>query len=82
MALAETEEVKAAEAQRQRRLHLQTAYGQAMMWATGFSDEETRAAFSRATELTAKTDSFTERATFNLSSPSYGANCGPRGSWN
>ena len=55
-ALAETEEVKAAEAQRQRRLHLQTAYGQAMMWAKGFAAEETRAAFSRATELTAKTD--------------------------
>jgi predicted ATPase len=59
-ALAQTEEVKAAEAQRQRRLHLQTAYGQAMMWAKGFSAEETRAAFSRATELTAKTDSFAD----------------------
>jgi predicted ATPase len=60
-ALAETEEVKAAEAQRQRRLHLQTAYGQAMMWAKGYSAEETRAAFSRATALTAKTDNFAER---------------------
>jgi hypothetical protein len=60
-ALAEIEEVKAAEAQRQRRLHLQTSYGQAMMWAKGFSAEETRAAFSRATELTAKTDSFADR---------------------
>jgi len=59
--LAESEEVKAAEAQRQRRVHLQTAYGQAMMWAKGFSAEETRAAFSRATELTAKTDSFADR---------------------
>jgi predicted ATPase len=59
--LAETEEVEAAEAQRQRRLHLQTAYGQAMMWAKGFSAEETRTAFSRATELTAKTDSFADR---------------------
>jgi tetratricopeptide (TPR) repeat protein len=47
--------------QRQRRLHLQTAYGQAMMWAKGFSAEEARAAFSRATELTAKTDSFADR---------------------
>ena len=37
--LAETEEVKAAEAQRQRRLHLQTSYGQAMMWAKGFAAE-------------------------------------------
>jgi adenylate cyclase len=60
-ALAETEEVKAAEAQRQRRLHLQTAYGQAMMWAKGFSAEETKAAFSRATELTAKADNFADR---------------------
>jgi predicted ATPase len=59
--LAETEEVKAAEAQRQRRAHLQTAYGQAMMWAKGFSAEETRTAFSRATEITAKTDSFADR---------------------
>ena len=31
------------------------------MWAKGFSAEETRAAFSRATELTAKTDNFTDR---------------------
>jgi predicted ATPase len=60
-ALAETEEVREAEAQRQRRLHLQMAYGQAMMWAKGFSAEETRAAFSRATDLTAKTDSFMDR---------------------
>jgi predicted ATPase len=59
--LAETEEVKAAEAQRRRRLHLQTAYGQAMMWGKGFSAEETRVAFSRATELSAKTDSFADR---------------------
>jgi tetratricopeptide (TPR) repeat protein len=60
-AQSETEEVKAAEAQRQRRLHLRTAYGQAMMWARGFSAEETRAAFSRVTELTTKTDNFADR---------------------
>ena len=60
-ALAETDEVKAAEAHRQRRVHLQTAYGQAMMWAKGFSADETKAAFSRATALTAKTDSFADR---------------------
>ena len=46
-ALAETEEVKAAETQRQRRVHLQTAYGQAMMWAKGFAAEETKAAIAR-----------------------------------
>jgi hypothetical protein len=43
-ALAETEEVKAAEAQRQQRLHLQTAYGQAMMMTKGYAAEETKAA--------------------------------------
>jgi hypothetical protein len=42
-------------------VHLQTAYGQAMMWAKGFSADETRAAFSRATALTAKTDNFADR---------------------
>jgi class 3 adenylate cyclase/predicted ATPase len=60
-ALAETEEVKAAEAQRQQRLHLQTAYGQAMMWSKGFVAEETRAAFARADELAVKTGSNAER---------------------
>jgi len=60
-ALAETEDVKAAEAQRQRRLHLQTAYGQAMMYSRGFAAEETKAAFARATELAATTGDFSER---------------------
>ena len=61
VALAEMEEVKSAEAQRQGRLHLQTAYGQAMMMAKGFGAEETKAAFARASELTAKADDFAER---------------------
>ena len=60
-ALEESDEVKAAEAQRQRRLHLQTAYGQAMMMARGFAAEETKAAFARAAALSAKTDDFAER---------------------
>ena len=60
-ALAETDEVKAAEAQRQRRLHLQTAYGQAMMWSKGFAAEETKVAFARAAELAGKSDDFAER---------------------
>jgi class 3 adenylate cyclase len=60
-ALAETAEVKGAEAQRQRRLHLQTAYGQAVMWSKGFAAEETKAAFARAAELAAKSDDFSER---------------------
>jgi tetratricopeptide (TPR) repeat protein len=60
-ALAATDEVKAAEAQRQRRLHLQTAYGQAMMYSKGFAAEETKAAFARAAALAAKNDDFSQR---------------------
>ena len=60
-ALAETDEVKSAEGQRQRRLHLQTAYGQAMMMAKGFAAEETKTAFAHASELAAKADDFAER---------------------
>jgi tetratricopeptide (TPR) repeat protein len=60
-ALAEGDEVKAAEAQRQRRLHLQTAYGQAVMYSKGFQAEETKAAFARATELAVNSDDFSER---------------------
>ncbi len=41
-ALAETDEVKADATQRERRLQLQTAYGQAVMWSKGFAAEETR----------------------------------------
>ena len=84
-ALAETDQVKAAEAQRQRRLHLQTAYGQAMMWAKGFSAEETRAALlaprrslqRRPTTLRIAS----RRPTFSGASPICEANCGLRGSW-
>jgi tetratricopeptide (TPR) repeat protein len=60
-ALTETEEVKAAEEQRQRRLRLQTAYGQAVMWGKGYAAEETKAAFARAAELTERTDDFSAR---------------------
>jgi class 3 adenylate cyclase len=49
------------EAASSQRLKLQSAYGQAMMWAKGFAAEETRAAFSRAAELAAKTDNSAER---------------------
>ena len=52
--LAETEEVKAAEAQRERRLHLQLSYSQAMMWSKGFGADETLAAYARARELAAE----------------------------
>ena len=52
-ALAETDEVKNAAASRQRRLQLQTSYGQALLWSRGFAATETRAAFTRARELAA-----------------------------
>ena len=60
-ALGESEVVKAAEAQRERRLRLQTAYGHAMMWSKGFAADETRAAFARAAELATNDSSFSER---------------------
>jgi predicted ATPase len=50
-ALGETDEVKAAIAQRQRRFDLQTSYSQALLWAKGFASEETMAAFARAGEF-------------------------------
>jgi class 3 adenylate cyclase/predicted ATPase len=50
-ALAETDEVKADAAQRQRRLKLQTGYAQAVAFSKGFLAEETKAAFERASEL-------------------------------
>jgi hypothetical protein len=52
-ALAETDEVKADAAQRQRRLHLQTAYGNALIAARGHSAPETTKAFARAREWAA-----------------------------
>jgi predicted ATPase len=60
-ALAETEEVRTAEAQRGRRLRLQTAYGYATMWSKGFAADETKAAFERAAELAANAGDFPER---------------------
>jgi class 3 adenylate cyclase/predicted ATPase len=60
-ALAATDEVKAAAASRQRRLKLQTSYGQAMMWSKGFGAEETKAAFGRAQELATGINNAAER---------------------
>ena len=60
-ALAETDEVKNAAASRQRRLKLQTTYGQALLWSRGFAAEETRAAFTRARELAAGEGDAAER---------------------
>ena len=49
-ALAESEEVKAAAAQRQRRGQLQVAYGNALIAARGFGAPETIEAFAKARE--------------------------------
>jgi predicted ATPase len=59
--LAETDEVKNAVALRQRRLKLQTSYGQALQWSKGYVAEEAKAAFKRAEELAAGTDNDAER---------------------
>ncbi len=48
--LAESEDVRAAIARRERRLHLQLSYGQAVMWSKGFAAPETTEAFARAHE--------------------------------
>jgi tetratricopeptide (TPR) repeat protein len=54
--LAETTEMKASIAQRQRRLDLQTSYGHALMWGKGFAAEETKAAFDRVGEFVRPTE--------------------------
>jgi hypothetical protein len=51
-ALAADEGVKAEAARRAQRLKLQTSYGNAVLWAKGYSAEETKAAFARVGELT------------------------------
>jgi class 3 adenylate cyclase/predicted ATPase len=61
VALAETEETKADIAQRERRLHLQTSYSQAVMFSRGFAAEETKDAFARARELAGGTENLVER---------------------
>ena len=62
-ALAEADEVKRAAAARERRLKLQTAYGLAVAWSKGFAAEETKAAFTRASELSASTGHSDEQFT-------------------
>jgi hypothetical protein len=46
-ALVETDDFKTAATARQRRLKLQTGYGQAMMWSKDYASEET-VAWARA----------------------------------
>jgi predicted ATPase len=60
-ALAVTDEVKNAAATRQRRLKLQTSYGQALLWSKGFGAEETKVALTRAKELAAGIGDAAER---------------------
>ena len=60
-ALAETDEVKSAAAARQRRLQLQTRYGQAMMYSRGFASDKSKTAFARARTLAAGVDNASER---------------------
>ena len=55
------DEVRNAAAARQRRLQLQTAYGQAMMLSRGFGAEEALAAFTLAQELATGADNSIER---------------------
>jgi len=82
-ALAETDEVKNAAAARQRRLKLQTSYGQAMMHVHGHGASETTAAFARAAELAARAKDAAEHfsARYGLWTSSYVRGEAPRGSW-
>ena len=59
--LRECEEVKVALAPHKRRLHLQTAYAQALLWSKGFAAEETRAAFERTGDLATRAELPAER---------------------
>jgi hypothetical protein len=61
VALKERDEVKADAARRERRLHLQTTYGQAMLWSEGFASDNARAAFGRARTLIAGVGDPSER---------------------
>ena len=59
--LAETDEVKNAAASLQRRLKLQTSYGQAVMLSRGYASEEAKTAFTRARGLAAQIEDVAER---------------------
>ncbi|HZZ22839.1 MAG TPA: AAA family ATPase, partial [Roseiarcus sp.] len=62
-ALAQTNEVKADAAKRQRRLQLQTAYGNALIAARGYGAPETTEAFDKVRESAAGTADALERLT-------------------
>jgi predicted ATPase len=59
--LAETDETKAEMARRERRLKLQTSYGQAMMYSRGFGSDESKTAFARARTLASGVGGASER---------------------
>jgi predicted ATPase len=60
-ALTETDQVKAAIAQRQRRLDLQTSYALAVSFSKGSAADETKAAFERAGDLATRAEFPAER---------------------
>ena len=60
-ALVETDEVRAAVAQRDRRLRLHRSYGLALVWGMGFASEETEAAFARVRDIASSTEDASAR---------------------
>jgi predicted ATPase len=60
-ALSESDAVKSAASLRQRRLRLQTNFGNALIWAKGYTAPETSAAFARARELASRGEDASER---------------------
>ena len=60
-ALAESDEVKAEATRRERRVKIQTAFGQALMWTKGFASQEAKDAFARAREMSGGRDDAAER---------------------
>jgi len=60
-ALSESDAVKSAAALHQRRVHLQTSLGNALIWAKGYQTPETSAAFVRARELASWVEDASER---------------------
>jgi predicted ATPase len=64
--LRENDEVKKATASQQFRLQLQNAYGQALMYAKGYTAPETSAALGRARELAEGSKSPTQQLSVNF----------------
>ena len=60
-ALADTDEVKSISVQRQRRIHLQTAYANALIHARGHAAKETSIAFAKVGALASDMDDAADR---------------------